>query len=87
MTTAARSTARSLCGRPHREDQIDQRWDEVSALIQATDEDDWAAQWSVIGACACCVGPLKLTAAAQENRFTAPDSDFLCSRCTTEVQA
>lgn len=71
----------TVCTHIEEEAAVEARWQQVCRLIEATPEDDWPAQWSVIGACICCVGPLKLSALAQTDPFTAPASEFMCSRC------
>ena len=69
------------CHHGESDEHTDGRWEQTAEIINRTPEDDHAAQWSVIGSCRCCTGPLKLTLQAQDNRFTAPDADFDCSRC------
>lgn len=69
------------CGHDQTSEAVDDRWTQMIAIIEATPEDDHAAQWSVIGWCGCCCGPLKLTLLAQAQPFTAPASEFDCSRC------
>jgi hypothetical protein len=80
-TLSPSKPAIATCPHGQTEAEVDSRFERMAEIINRAPEDDHAAQWSVIGSCRCCTGPLKLTLQAQANPFTAPDADFDCSRC------
>lgn len=54
--------------------EVGGRWAQVSSIIARTPEDDHAAQWSAIGLCGCCEGPIKVSSIIQ-------GSKGMCTRC------
>ena len=60
------------------EESVAQRWVQIERQIGATPEDDQDAQWSVVMACSCCVGPMR----SQYGNLS-----WRCTRCSEQTSS